>query len=247
MTNLPTHSLLVPCYNAQAYIDAFLSAVGKLHKPFDQVLFYDDASTDDTYQILKGKGCTVIKGDINSGPGYARNRLAQKATGQYIHFHDIDDEFNPDFLNLVNASLAVKPTDVVLGYADWIDPATRRPVIQWRYNLAEIITYPVGYFLANPLGIINTVYKKEAFEKVNGFNEHIKCWEDADLHVRLAASGASFAVIDKVIAYSLRHETGISNQQDKCWECRFKFLENYINTLDVKHCLLYTSPSPRDS
>jgi glycosyltransferase involved in cell wall biosynthesis len=229
------YSLLVPCYNAEAYIEGFLDNVSKLNKPFDEVLFYDDASIDGTYKKLTDKGCTVIRGNINKGPGYARNRLAENAAGDYIHFHDIDDEFNPDFLNLVGAKLAIKLTDVVLGYADWIDRDTRTILIKWRYNQDEIITYPVGYFLSNPLGIINTVYKKEAFTKVNGFDEQIKCWEDADLHVKLAAAGASFVVIDKVIAYSLRHNSGISNRQDWCWECRMKFLESYLKTLDRKH------------
>lgn len=235
MPILPTYSLLVPCYNAEAYINSFMESISKLNKAFDEVIFYDDASTDDTFKILTAKGCTVIKSTINKGPGYSRNRLAEKASGEWLHFHDIDDSFNPDFLNLINQQLEIKPADVVLGNADWVDRSTLKMIIKWQYDEFELLADPLAYFIANPLGIINTIYKKDVFIAIGGFNEHIKCWEDADLHVRLAASGAKFAVINQVIAYSLRHNNGISNNQQWCWECRLKFLETYIKTLNKKY------------
>lgn len=221
-------SLLVPCYNAQKYIDTFLTNLGALQTPFNEVIFYDDASTDNTLQILRSKGLNVIAGQTNSGPGYARNKLAKAAKGDYIHFHDIDDEFNPFFLNLVTNKLKTTPTDVVLGNADWIDASSRETIIKWRYNETDIMANPLAYFINNPLGIINTVYKKESFLSIGGFNPDIKCWEDADLHVRLAANGVSFAVVNEVLACSIRHNEGISKNQLWCWACRLKFLKQYL-------------------
>jgi glycosyltransferase involved in cell wall biosynthesis len=224
----PTYSLLVPCYNAQKYIDGFIANISKLSTPFDEVLFYDDASIDNTSSILKSKGYKVIKGDINKGPSYARNRLAEIAICEYIHFHDIDDEFNPAFLELINNKLNLTPADVVLGNADWIDALTKTSIINWQYNANEIVKDAFSYFIAHPLGVINTVYKKDIFLQVNGFNESLNCWEDADLHIRLGAAGYSFAVINEVLAYSLRHNNGISKDQLWCWNCRLKFIESYL-------------------
>jgi glycosyltransferase involved in cell wall biosynthesis len=222
------YSLLVPCYNAQTYIDAFIANLLKLQRPFDEVIFYDDASTDATLQTIKKHGFAVIEGKLNKGPGYARNRLAQQAKGKYIHFHDVDDEFNPAFLNLVDDQLKLTPANVVLGNADWVASLNRATLIKWRYDEEQIKRDALTYFITNPLGIINTVYQKESFLKVSGFNEAIKCWEDADLHVRLAASGASFALINETIAYSIRHEEGISKDQLWCWGCRLSFLASYL-------------------
>ncbi|WPU91647.1 glycosyltransferase family 2 protein [Mucilaginibacter sabulilitoris] len=223
-----TYSLLVPCYNAEKYVVSFLSNLSKLHKPFDEVIFYDDASTDATMQLLLAGGHQVIKGDINKGPGYARNRLAHAATGDYIHFHDIDDEFNLGFLLFAAEKAAEPGSDVIVGQADWIDAVTREVMISWRYNHVEISNDPLSYFLAHPLGVINTLCKRSVFLQINGFNEDIRCWEDADLHIRLAAAGAGFAVIDEILAYSLRHHHGISRDQTWCWNCRLKFLEGYF-------------------
>jgi len=223
-----TYSLLVPCYNAAAYTDGFIKHISELNKPFDEVIFYDDASNDTTVQILTDAGFDVIQGKINKGPGYARNRLAEKAKSGYIHFHDIDDEFNPAFLNLVNHKINNAEPDVVFGNADWIDAVTRDKIIQWRYSAGEVEENALSYFVSHPLGVINTVYKREAFLSVGGFDENIKCWEDADLHVKLAAAGCSFTFINEVLAYSLRHSNGISKDQLWCWGCRLKFIERYL-------------------
>lgn len=230
-----SYSLLVPCYNAAPYINKFIKHISGLTKPFDEVIFYDDASTDDTAAIISAQGFTVIRGEINKGPGFARNRLAAIATCDYIHFHDIDDEFNVKFLELVDEKLSENKAGIIAGQADWIDAATRNTLIKWQYNQADINRCAIAYFISNPLGIINTVYKKDNFLKVGGFNECIKCWEDADLHIRLAASGAVFSVIDEILAYSLRHNNGISRDQKWCWECRLKFLENYKASLEAKY------------
>jgi len=219
----------VTCYNAAEYAGKFVQHISQLNKPFDEVIFYDDASTDNTVEILAAAGFKVIKGATNQGPGYARNRLAERATSDYVHFHDIDDEFNPLFLSLVDAGLNISSTDVIAGQADWIDATTRDTIIKWRYNQADMEKDPLSYFIANPLGIINAVYKKGTFLKMGGFNENIRCWEDADLQVRLAASGARFSVINEVLAFSVRHNNGISKDQKWCWECRLKFLEGYFN------------------
>jgi len=232
-----TFSLLVPCYNAEKYVNNFIDNISKLSKPFNEVIFYDDASTDKTAELLQFKGLNVIRGKTNRGPGYARNRLAEAAHGDYIHFHDIDDEINPLFLDLVNKQNNPVEADVILGNSDWIDSETRKTTISWRYTETEIVPDPLSYFISHPLGIINTVYKKDAFLKINGFNEILHCWEDADLHIRLAMAGATFSVIDTVLAYSIRHTDGISKDQGGCWNCRMNYLEKYQQELDGAYLL----------
>lgn len=222
------HSLLIPCYNAAKYVDDFLLQLTNLNSKFNEVLFYDDASTDDTVHLLEKNGQKVIKGTKNMGPGYARNQLAYAAKEKYIHFHDIDDEIAHDFLEQVNLKLSLSDTDVIIGYADWIDKHTRNSLILWKYHEVHLQEDPLSYLITHPLGIINTVYKKSTFLNIGGFNEKFKCWEDADLNVKLAAANASFQVIDNIIAWSLRHNNGISNDQKMCWNCRLKFLESYL-------------------
>ena len=227
-------SLLIPCYNASQYIQKFIFHLEALKLHFTEIIFYDDASTDNTLEILNQSGYKVIKGLINKGPGYSRNRLAEIATSNYIHFHDIDDEFDIEFNSFISATI-VANKDVAVADADWINAKTKQLEIKWRYSTIELPKDTLAYLISNPLGVINTIYKKEQFLKIGGFNENLNCWEDSDLHVKLAYHKKSFFVYGKVVAYSLRHNDGISQDQNKCWECRFQFLKTYLNTFSKKY------------
>jgi glycosyltransferase involved in cell wall biosynthesis len=235
-SSLHTISLLVPVFNGENYLKNFFNNVHLLNGTFDEIIFFNDGSTDSSLEILKASGYSYIDSPTNKGQGFARNKLAESATSTYIHFHDVDDAFDPDFLKLVRLKIKSDLPDVILGNANWIDLKSKEIIIEWRYCETEILKDPINYFVTHPLGIINTVYKKISFLNINGFNEQYKCWEDADIHVRLAIDKAKFSVIDKVIAYSLRHNSGVSSDQNSCWNCRLKFLvsymESYSNLID---------------
>ncbi|WP_443938119.1 glycosyltransferase family 2 protein [Pedobacter sp. MW01-1-1] len=225
------YSLLVPCYNAEAYLDAFIENIEALEKPFDEVIFYDDASSDNTYEQLKSKGYQVIKGLENKGPAYARNQLIRIAQGDFIHFHDIDDGLHASYL--VETATVLENNqqlDVVLCNVKWYDAATKKPVLSWEYSQQEINKIPLVYTISHPIGGINGLYKKEVLIAIGGFNEQLRIWEDADLHVRLAHFGAKFQVIEKELSYAYRYADSASSNQNLAWKIRFNLLRQYANT-----------------
>lgn len=226
------YALLVPCYNAEKFIDSFLSNINKLTKPFDETIFYDDASTDNTYQLLKSKGCTVVKGDINRGPGYARNKLAEITTCEWFHFHDIDDGLKPDYLAKTAAITQTNKADVVLCNVNWYDAHSHKTVINWEYSNILINQNPITYTIAHPIGGINGLYRKSKFMETGGFNTQIRIWEDADLHIRLATRGATFYIIEEVLSYSWRYEQSASTNQALGWLTRLNLLQEYATFLN---------------
>ncbi|WP_460680163.1 glycosyltransferase family 2 protein [Mucilaginibacter koreensis] len=227
MTDINTYALLVPCYNAEAYIETFLQNLSALSVPFNEVLFYDDASTDHTAELLSSKGFKVIRGEVNRGPGYARNRLAEAATCSYIHFHDIDDEIVPDYISKVSAIANAGKYDVILCNVYWIDAVTRQPVLSWHYSNEQIQTLPLAYVIEHPIGGINGLYKRDVFLQAGGFDENYRIWEDADMHVRLAEHGARFCVIEEVLSVSLRYSHSGSTNQKQGWLNRLQLLLQY--------------------
>lgn len=219
--------MLVPCFNAERYIEGFLDNIAKLNLPFDEVIFYDDASTDNTAGILISKGLKVIKGGINRGAGYARNILAAATTCNWFHFHDIDDRLVPDYLTRAAAIAMEDTADVVLCNVDWYEETETNMLMRWHYANDQIRLNPLAYTIANPIGGINGLYKKEAFVKAGGFNTEYRIWEDADLHVKLAGSGARFHVIEETLSYALRYANSLSNDQLAGWLHRLSFLKQY--------------------
>jgi glycosyltransferase involved in cell wall biosynthesis len=220
-------SLLVPCYNAAKYADKFAAHLSLLTKSFDEVIFYDDASTDGTASILTGKGFKVIKAKTNCGPGFARNQLAAAATGDYIHFHDIDDELAPNYLEKTAEVAKSGRYDVILCDVDWYTPGKKELVLSWKYSNSEIKQDALSYTITHPIGGINGLYRKKKFMETGGFNTEVRIWEDADLHVNLAAKNANFYVIEEVLSFAIRYPGSVSEDQTMGWLTRLNFLQKY--------------------
>ena len=219
-------TLLVPCYNAARYLPRLLESVRALTSPFDAILCYDDGSRDDTVVVARQLGLDIITGQPNAGVSVARNRLAAAAQTEWIHFHDADDLIAPSFV----AQLAPNCNDahdVVSCDADWIDENTRALIIAWRYQAEELARAPLVHLLTQPMGLNSSIIRRAAWEGVGGCDERLKMWEDADLHIRLARSGARFHHVPEVLTWSLRCGASFSHDYRTSWNCRLAALENY--------------------
>ncbi|MBD2176626.1 glycosyltransferase family 2 protein [Pseudanabaena sp. FACHB-1998] len=225
-------SLLIPCYNAEHYLPRLWETVKAQTVPFDEIICYDDGSKDDTAEVAKSLGAKVIVGGENMGVSHARNQLAKASSCEWIHFHDADDLLHLEYLEKAKDRID-KDTDVIICNVDWIDEQTREVIISWKYNNEEFQSNSLIAAIANPVGVINVLCRRDIFLKVCGFDESISCWEDADLYVRLAGAGARFAIIEEVLGFSLRHSRGLSYDQHRCWKCRLHFLKNYSKTYEA--------------
>lgn len=219
--------MLVPCYNAEHFVDSFLLGLSQLDRPFDEIIFYDDASTDRTRNLLISRGQRVISGEKNMGPAHARNILALYASSDWIHFHDIDDALVSSYLTKTAALAETNLHDVILCNVDWRDIITDGLVLNWKYDNAQINNDPLKYTISHPIGGINGLYRKSKITEIGGFNTELRIWEDADLHVRLASHGARFHVIEEVLSIAFRTGNSASSNQTLGWLNRLKLLENY--------------------
>ena len=96
-------SVLVAVYNAAPYLRACLDSI--LHQSVDdlQILCVDDASTDDSAQILseyaaRDERVEVIRLDQNQGQAAARNVALSRAKGEWVLMVDADDLLGEDTL-----------------------------------------------------------------------------------------------------------------------------------------------------
>lgn len=110
-------SIIIPAYNAEAFInDAIESVLAQDHRPLE-VIVVDDGSSDETAQIAEKFGPPVIcHRQKNGGPPMARNRGLQLARGEYIGFLDADDLYEPGRMKLQFDKLQQNPgVAVVMG------------------------------------------------------------------------------------------------------------------------------------
>lgn len=92
-------SCLIPAYNAAAWIEKAIQSVLEQKLPPQEVLVYDDGSTDDTAAVVgrfRDRRVILLPGKPNRGASYARNMLMGHAQGQYFVWQDADDWSHPD-------------------------------------------------------------------------------------------------------------------------------------------------------
>ena len=78
------------------HLEEALASIEAQAYPNLEVVFSDDGSTDGTVEFIKKAqpGVLLIE-QPNQGPGAARNRGIEAATGEYIAFLDSDDLWFP--------------------------------------------------------------------------------------------------------------------------------------------------------
>lgn len=109
MSNESLVSVIMPAYNAGGFIAESIRSVQQQTYSRWELLVIDDASTDETSQIVEGLAVNDdrIKLHVlptNQGAGFARNIGIKAATGDFISFLDADDLWKPHKLE---AQLAV--------------------------------------------------------------------------------------------------------------------------------------------
>lgn len=100
-------SIIIPCYNAEDYIDKCLKSILRDRIKEKEIIIVNDGSKDNSLELLKRYErkyeCIKIIDQKNSGQAVARNVALTKAKGEYICFVDIDDYVEKDmFYKLYN-------------------------------------------------------------------------------------------------------------------------------------------------
>lgn len=114
-------SIVVPCYNSERFIDKCINSL--IHQTLSsdhfQLIFVNDASTDQTLSILLKyetqypKLITVVNSTVNLKQGGARNLGLEYATGDYVGFVDSDDWVEPNMYELLHQKAQEYQCDIV--------------------------------------------------------------------------------------------------------------------------------------
>jgi len=180
---LPLITIGVPTKNRAWTIRKILKALDSIEYPTHllKVVFVDDYSTDDTYEIIcewaskaSEKGfhkVEVIRARTNIPQ--ARNLCVKKMEGKYLLFWDSDVIPPPELLREM-VDIIERNLDIGIIGADYIyEPSTGikyKPVI----NKGTHAVY-MGF----------TLIRREIFEKVGLFNENLSVGEDTEFGIRV--------------------------------------------------------------
>jgi len=97
---LPSLSVIVPNYNHSRYLPACLRAIATQSVPADEIIVVDDASTDNSVEVLEGlarqyPSLRVYRNPVNQGFMGTVNRGVDLARGEFVCLPGADDELMP--------------------------------------------------------------------------------------------------------------------------------------------------------
>ena len=119
-------SIVVPCYNVDAYLDQCLEGLTGQSMEDIEIICVNDGSSDHTAEVLrtweKRDGRIRVMDQENSGVSVARNKGMEVARGRYIGFVDPDDMVERNMFGRLLTAAKEKDADVtVCGYNEFYD------------------------------------------------------------------------------------------------------------------------------
>lgn len=102
-------SVIVPVYNAGAYLTDCLQSIADQQHPDYEVILIDDGSTDGSGSVCdefcRNHSHFTTVHTPNRGVSAARNLGVERAKGDFVTFVDADDMIHPQFLTLLDGLL----------------------------------------------------------------------------------------------------------------------------------------------
>ncbi|MCR5137635.1 MAG: glycosyltransferase [Oscillospiraceae bacterium] len=114
----PLVSVIMPAYNAEAYVSEAVSSILNQSWQNFELIIVDNASTDATCDVIRrfsDPRIRFLKNDRNIGVAGSTNRAVGVSRGEYLALMDADDVSLPDRLKAQVTALEDNPEIMVLG------------------------------------------------------------------------------------------------------------------------------------
>ena len=179
-------SVVIPTYNrSELVLKAIDSVLNQTYKSVE-IIVVDDCSTDDTILVLSkyGENIRLVKNEVNSYVGFARNVGVSMARGEYVAFLDSDDIWLPQKLELQMSWMKENHFDIsVTGFYTFNSNLGSLELKNRPYKLhLRIVDILYGVFVAPGSTL---VIKKNLFTAIGGYNITYRRLEDWDLLIRI--------------------------------------------------------------
>ncbi len=126
---MKTVSIIIPVYNAEAYLEKCLKSILRQSYPALEVLAVDDGSTDGSLAVLEAYARRDPRLHIihqeNRGVSAARNAALDRAAGEYLTFIDADDYIARSYIEAFVHRMEETGADMIVGGLTYVNPDGR--------------------------------------------------------------------------------------------------------------------------
>lgn len=228
-------SVIVPCYNSSAYLEATVQSVLAQELTDWEMILVDDGSADSTPEMIRGFVALDPRIRAVSQPNAGRAKACNLGASQsspdavYLFFLDSDDQFLPHTLRQMSDYLDAHPEVGLLGCQFQEVDAAGRPYgeakrSRWvpgrlfprQLRDDEYETPFVTFFCATGQGPF-AMYRKAVFEKTSGWGGEFSCYsaqEDTDMFCQMALLAPVHYLPDRLYLKRV-HGASITQQNDR--------------------------------
>jgi glycosyltransferase involved in cell wall biosynthesis len=216
----PFISVIIPTRNRADYVGEAIESVLSQNISDLEIWVIDDASYDNTPQILAkfAHHINILRLNESKGVAHARNQGIRQSTGYWLAFLDSDDQWLSGKLEVQmeviasNSNIGLCFTDYAVNEQDQ-DGSWRQVAI---YSRREGERNFANLFRGNFIGTLTALLRRDCWEIVGGFDETLIRGSDYDLWLKVAQRW-QLCRIPQVLANYRRHDnslTGLSPTRD---------------------------------
>lgn len=237
LATYPEVTIIVPCWNEEATLDATVASLQALDYPPEKLTFFlvDDGSTDSTWEKMQ-KYTTSSQIKIfhkeNGGKHTAMNMGIEMATSEYVGCLDADSFVDSialkriiSYFNSDKKVMAVVPSIVVY---------TPKTLIQ----KIQKVEYNWGVYMKKMLALMNgihvtpgpfSIYRREIFAKIGLFRRAHNT-EDMEIAYRMQKNYMKIEHCNDAFVYTVTPDT-----VKKLYKQRLRWIYGFIkNTIDYR-------------
>jgi glycosyltransferase involved in cell wall biosynthesis len=198
----PKVSIVVPAYNADAYIAETIDSLLAQDYPDLEIVAVDDGSTDNTGAILTRYADRIkLHHQANAGQSAAMAAGWDLTDGSFIGYLSADDRLKPAAVRRCVEELDARP-DVVLVYPDFdvIDESSRLLLTVKPPDFSRRALYGELHCLPGP----GAIFRRSAYQKAGPWRTDLRQIPDLDFFLRMALEG-DFYHLPEVLAEFRMH------------------------------------------
>ena len=232
--HLPLISVYMPTFNRVNMAIRAIESVLAQDYPQLELLVVDDASTDDTWQVLTNKYINddrvrLFRQHTGQGACAARNRAIEEARGEFVTGIDDDDEFLPQRLSSLFNAYDDKYSCVCSGYI-WDYGTVQKQL----YTSRRVVTLPELldlHTLSN-----QALVRRERMLQLGGFDVSLAAFQDYDMWVRVVhAFGPALRIATPSYKVNVGHELGRITNSPKRLDAHKQFVAKHRGLMSERN------------
>lgn len=209
--NNPLVSVILPCYNAEDFIEASIKSIMDQTYSNLEIIAIDDCSTDNTFSILQilsknDNRIKILQNEKNAGLVSSLNNGIINAKGKYIARMDADDISLPQRIER-QIKFMEQHVDVALCGSDYLTINSKNKEIGKISFPSENEEIKAALLFTNAFAHPTVVIRKEILERCGPYEEGLVPAEDYELWIRIAENYK----IANIPAYLLKYRVHESN------------------------------------